>query len=125
VNALIVEDDVEVRRLLRTILATSGYPFEIIEAGSGTDALALVRQHLPDVVLLDLFLPGLDGLQVCRQIKADPATARVPVVLITVETEQGEKERAREAGAEAYLTKPFSPQRLIRMLEQLLGLGPA
>lgn len=119
-KVLVVDDQPEIRRLLSTALCRQ---HEVIEAGDGTSALALVRAHAPDVVLLDVMMPGgVDGMQVLRQIKADPATRAIRVAMLSARGQIADREAAREAGADTYFTKPFSPLAVLNWIRH--GSGP-
>jgi CheY-like chemotaxis protein len=118
---LIVEDHPTMREAMRLVLEGEG--FDISEAGDGRSALAMMRSAPPDLVFLDLNMPGSSGTDVLTQIKADPATAGVHVIIVTAMGEEG-RERAITMGADGYFTKPFSPTALLKKVEQVLG-GPA
>lgn len=118
---LIADDEAALRSLVRTTLESDQY--EILEAGSGDEALAVVRRERPQLVLLDVQMPGVSGFAVCRAIKDDPATRDTIVVMLTSRTQAEDYAAGREAGADEYLTKPFSPLRLLRLVEQMLGLA--
>lgn len=116
---LIVEDQPEIRRLIRMTLEFESY--QVHEAADGTDGWCLAQALQPDLILLDVMMPGaLDGLQVCALVRAAPALAHVPVVMLTARGQQGDRERGHQAGANAYLLKPFSPMQLLETIEQLL-----
>lgn len=100
-------------------LTRAGY--EIVTATRGDDALRLAQENRPQLVLLDIDMPGLDGLEVARQIRADEALAGIFIVLLTGLTSESEIATGKAAGADAYLTKPFSPQDLQTQVEQLIG----
>jgi cyclic di-GMP phosphodiesterase len=117
VRILLVDDDPALRTLLRTTLA--GTDVEVEEADGSEAALAIVRRRVPDVVLLDVAMPGMDGLELCPRLKSAAATAELPVVLLTG-SDVGERQ-AGEAGADAYLRKPFSPLELLSLVERLAG----
>lgn len=119
---LIVEDHPTMREAMRLVLEGEG--FDISEAGDGRAALDKVRADLPDLVFLDLNMPGSNGGDVLTQIKADPATADVHVIIVTATGEEG-RERALAMGADGYFTKPFSPIALLRTVERVLGAPPA
>ncbi len=117
-NLLIVDDQADIRKLIRMTLEFEGYT--LIEAQDGAEALRLASSSKPELVLLDVMMPGeLDGFQVCEQIKRDPAMAGTRVVMLTARGQQSDLERGRKAGADAYLTKPFSPLELIDTIERL------
>jgi DNA-binding response OmpR family regulator len=100
-------------------LARAGY--ELVTATRGDEALRLVQEHRPRLVLLDVEMPGLDGVEVARRIRADETLAGTSIVLLTSLSEESEIAKGMAAGADAYLTKPFSPQDLQTQVEQLIG----
>lgn len=117
---LIVDDQAEVRELVSVTLELG--PYEILTAENGTLALALARKVLPDLMLLDVQMPGsVDGLEVCRQLKSDPATSGIYVIMLTAKGQEWDRAAGSEAGCDEYFTKPFSPLQLIGKVEQLLG----
>ena|SRR5579871_943199 len=115
---LIVDDEDGVRSLVKMTL---GQGYEIDEAGTGEEAVQLAREHTPELVLLDVMLPDRSGLEVCRELKADPATASSSIVMLTARAQQSDLGEATDAGADGYFTKPFSPVALIRKVEEILG----
>jgi two-component system response regulator ResD len=114
---LIVEDHPTMREAMRLVLEGEG--FRIDEAADGPGALAKVRADPPDLVFLDMNIPGSNGADVLTAIKGDPATAGVRVIIVTADGEEG-RERALSSGADAYFTKPFSPIALLTKVEQVL-----
>jgi two-component system cell cycle response regulator DivK len=104
---LLVEDNPMNRRVAQFILKSQGYI--VLEARDGQEALELLKNHLPDLILMDLHLPGLDGFTVTRIIKQDAATKNIPVVALTAYAMKGDAERAFEAGCNGYITKPIDP----------------
>ena len=110
------------REAMRLVLEGEG--FEISEAAEGRAALEMVRSDPPDLVFLDLNMPGSNGSDVLTQIKSDPATAGVHVIVVTATGEEG-RERALAMGADGYFTKPFSPIALLRTVERVLGAPPS
>ena len=114
---LIADDEPAVRALVHATL--EGDDYQIIEAGDGVEALELVREQSPSLVLLDVMMPRLDGLDVCRAIKADPTTSDTMVVMLTAQAQQRDRERGMAAGADVYFTKPFSPLALLDLVEQV------
>ena len=121
-RVLIVEDQADIRKLIRMTLEFEDY--EIHEANDGAAGLRMARSIKPDLMLLDVMMPGeLDGLQVCHQIRKDPATAHIRVVLLTARGQARDREVGREAGADEYLIKPFSPLQLIDTIERLLAVN--
>lgn len=93
--------------------------FEVITAHDGQDALEAVRTRPPDVVVCDVSMPGVDGLEVCRQLKADQGTCAIPVILLTAHGGPKARAAGESAGCDAYLTKPFSPLQLIDLIREL------
>jgi DNA-binding response OmpR family regulator len=115
-----VEDRPEIRKLVTMALRT--LPYEVIEADSGEAGLKKVVELRPDLVLLDVMMPGyLDGLSVCRAIKGNPELAAIPVVMVSALTQASDLKLAREAGADDYLTKPFSLFGLMVTIDRLIG----
>src|SRR5260370_1352369 len=105
---LVVEDQEDNRRILRDLLTSAGY--EIIQAENGEEALAAAARERPDLILMDIQLPVLDGYEATRRIKADPALRAIPVIVVTSYALSGDENKARAAGCDAYVTKPFSPR---------------
>ncbi len=116
---LIVDDEEGVRSLVRMTLESDKY--EILEARRGDEALKLVREHLPDLVLLDVMLPDTSGVEVCRELKSDPGTSQVTIVMLTAKAQNADLEDAEGAGADGYFTKPFSPVALLRRVDLIFG----
>jgi DNA-binding response OmpR family regulator len=115
-----VEDRPEIRKLVTMAMRT--LPYEVIEANSGEAGLKKVAELRPDLVLLDVMMPGhLDGLSVCRAIKGNPELAAIPVVIVSALTQASDLKLAREAGADDYLTKPFSLFGLMVTINRLIG----
>jgi CheY-like chemotaxis protein len=117
---LIVEDHPTMREAMRLVLEGEG--FQIDEAPDGDQALEAVRSDHPDVVLLDMSIPGTSGPDVLAAVKADPSTAEVRVIVVTATGEEG-RSAAMAGGADHYFTKPFSPIALLQAVEQVLGSG--
>ena len=117
---LVVEDHPTMRDAMRLVLEGEG--FAIDEASDGDSALEMVRADPPDLVFLDLNIPGVSGTDVLRALKSDPATAAVSVIIVTATGEEG-RERVIRLGADEYFTKPFSPTALLRTVEQVLAGG--
>jgi DNA-binding response OmpR family regulator len=116
---LVVDDDNNVRALVRMALEGGGY--QIIEASQGGQALKLARQYRPELVLLDVALPDISGLQVCRVMRSDPDLASILVIMLTAMTQPSDFGEGDDAGADDYVTKPFSPGALARRVEAVLG----
>jgi two-component system cell cycle response regulator DivK len=117
---LVIEDHEDNRRILRDLLASVG--FECLEATTGEAGVALAETAAPapDLILMDIQLPGLDGYQTTRRIKANPALRRIPIIAVTSYALSGDDVKAREAGCDAYVTKPFSPRALLQRIREYL-----
>ena len=118
---LIVEDQHELRRLYAEQLVMSG--FTVIEAENGADAIAHTAAHAPDVVLMDLSLPVIDGWEATRRLKADSKTAHIPIVALTAHDNAGELQRATRAGCDWFVPKPCPPDALITEIRRVLAAG--
>ena len=116
---LIAEDDGAVRSLIRMTL-DSGQT-QIFEVDDGTAALELARSELPELIFLDWSMPGSSGIEVCRALREDPETARIKVVMLTARSESSDREAGLAAGADDYITKPFSPLQLLDKVTEVLG----
>lgn len=116
---LIAEDDADIRALVAFRLERAGY--EVVAAEDGEEALALIAERKPDLALLDVMMPKLDGLEVTRRLRADEATKRIPVILLTARVQESDIARGLEAGADDYIKKPFSPQELRARVEAVLA----
>jgi two-component system cell cycle response regulator DivK len=115
---LVVEDQEDNRQILRDLLANAGY--EMIEAGDGEQALVQCAKHIPDLILMDIQLPLLDGYEATRRIKADAALKHIPIIVVTSYALSGDEEKARAAGCEAYVAKPYSPRALLAKIREYL-----
>jgi DNA-binding response OmpR family regulator len=116
---LVVEDDPDLVELLSFNLRGCG--FAVSTAGDGLDALQKARALIPDLILLDLMLPELDGFGVCEILRREPETAKIPIIMVTAMSSQFARLAGLEAGANDYITKPFSPKQLIARVQALLG----
>ena len=114
---LYVEDNEFNRKIVRQLLSRTSY--RLLEATDGEAGVDAAREERPDLVIMDIQLPKMSGLDATRQIRADPATAEIPVIVITSFALAGDEAKAREAGAAAYLAKPYSPRELLQMIRQL------
>jgi len=117
-TVLVVDDEKDIRELVGFHLAQDGYA--VREAESGEDALASVAAERPAVVILDVMLPGADGLEVCRRLRADPATAAIPVIMLTARATEIDRVLGLEIGADDYIVKPFSPRELVARVHAVL-----
>ena len=115
---LVVEDEADIRELLRYNLAQEGFAVE--EAGDGADALDRVSRRPPDLVVLDLMLPRLSGLELCRLLRANPDTARLPIIVVTAKGAEVDRVLGLEMGADDYVVKPFSPREVVARVKALL-----
>ena len=115
---LVVEDEEDIRELLKYNLEKEGY--QVFGAGTGEEGLRAVRDRRPDLILLDLMLPGLDGLEVCRRIRREPQTQHLPIIMLTAKGEEADIVTGLELGADDYITKPFSPRVLLARLRAAL-----
>ena len=117
-SILVVEDDVALCELLSWNLSAEGY--EVRTTGDGEEALLMVREQLPDAIILDWMIEQVPGIEVCRQLRKDKATARVPILMLTARGEEEDRIRGFKTGADDYVTKPFSPRELMARIESLL-----
>jgi two-component system, OmpR family, alkaline phosphatase synthesis response regulator PhoP len=120
-KVLVVEDERDVAELIRFNLTRESY--EVVVAATGADALKYVRESRPDIVLLDIMVPQLNGWEVCRRLKQDAATGAIPVIMVTGRVEEGDKVLGFEMGADDYVTKPFSPRELLARIRAVVRRG--
>lgn len=119
---LVLEDERHDWEIYGKVLLYNG--FDVLYAGEGNEGLDMAREQVPDLVLIDLGLPGLDGLAVCRALRSDPRTAGIPVVILTARSRSEYEHRARLAGCSLYLEKPINPVALLHEVEHLIGRPP-
>ena len=115
---LVIEDQEDNRQILRDLLSSVGY--ELIEAENGEDGVAAAAADRPDLILMDIQLPLLDGYEATRRIKAQPALSAIPIIAVTSYALSGDEDKARAAGCEGYVTKPFSPRELLAKIREYL-----
>ena len=115
---LVVDAHEDNRRILRDLLRTAGY--EIVEATTGEDGVAAAKARVPDLILMDIQLPGIDGYEATRRIKADEALRRIPLIVVTSYALSGDDAKALAAGADAYVAKPFSPRAMLAKVREYL-----
>ena len=115
---LVVEDQEDNRQIIRDLLSATDY--EIIEAESGEDALTAAAKQRPDLILMDIQLPGMDGYETTRRIKADSALPSITIIAVTSYALSGEEHKARAAGCDEYVPKPYSPRQLLAKIRQYL-----
>jgi len=119
---LVVEDEADLREVLSYNLTRDGY--RVVTAETGTDGLKKARKDAPDLVLLDLMLPDVDGVEVCRRLKKDPLTATLPIIMVTAKGEEADVVLGLGVGADDYVPKPFSPRTLLARVKAVLRRGP-
>ena len=117
---LVVDDEASLRTLVRANLEIDG--FEVAEAVDGIEAMDALRVSRPDLVLLDIMMPGKDGIEVLEEIAADSRLRSIPVILLTAKGEQEDLERGAELGARGHITKPFDPEQMVRTVKAALGM---
>jgi two-component system, cell cycle response regulator DivK len=115
---LVIEDHEENRRILHDLLTSGGY--EIIEAVTGLDGVSMAEKERPDLILMDIQLPGIDGYEATRRIKANPTLHQIPIIAVTSYALSGDDAKALEAGCDAYVPKPFSPRELLVKIREYL-----
>jgi two-component system cell cycle response regulator DivK len=115
---LVVEDHEDNRQILRDLLASAGY--DMIEAGNGEEGVAAAAAERPDLILMDIQLPILDGYEATRRIKAEPHLKAIPIIVVTSYALSGDEEKARAAGCDAYVAKPYSPRQLLARIRDFL-----
>ncbi len=118
-KVLVVDDDPDILKLLRTVLTVNG--FLSLEAADGMTALKILRREKPECVLLDIMLPDIDGYEVYRRIKLNPETKDIPVLFLTAKARSEDIDFGLALGADGYITKPFSPSKLVAQVEKVLG----
>jgi len=116
---LIADDDADIRDLVAFKLEQAGH--EVLAVEDGQRALEQAREHLPAMAVLDVSMPGLSGIDVCRMLRADPATARMLIIMLTARVQENDVEGGFSAGADDYVTKPFSPRELVSRIQALLS----
>ena len=116
-KVLVVDDEENVRRLLRSML---GNKYIVLEAKDGKAAIDIARSQKPDIILMDIMMPNMDGYTACHTIKRDPATKMIPVIMVTAVGQELNKKLAQEMGADGYITKPFSAQVLADTVNRFL-----
>jgi two-component system, cell cycle response regulator DivK len=116
---LVVEDQEDNRQIIRDLLSATDY--ELSEAENGEEALAAVAKQRPDLILMDIQMPVMDGYEATRRIKADPALRAIPIIAITSYALSGDEQKARKAGCDDYVPKPYSPRQLLTKIQQYLS----
>lgn len=118
---LVVDDETYIVNILDFTLGSEG--FEVLSAHNGEEALKMILDEAPDLIVLDVMMPRIDGIEVCRAIKAKEETSHTPVILLTAKDRDADKERGLDAGADRYMTKPFSPSKLVEEIRALLPVS--
>ena len=116
---LVVEDQQDNRQILRDLLTSAN--FEVIEAADGETGLAAAAAQRPDLILIDIQLPGIDGYEATRRLKADAALHAIPIIIVTSYALAGDDDKARAAGCDAYISKPYSPRQLLAKVREYLS----
>ncbi len=120
-KVLVVDDEFNIRNILDFSLDAEG--FQVIAAGNGEEAFAQAVEEKPDLIILDVMMPRGDGFETCKRLKLDPRTKSVPVILLTARASKSDREQGQAAGADGYITKPFSPAKVIEKVQALLGVN--
>ncbi len=118
---LVVDDEPALLRLMEFVLAKQGYT--MLTATNGEEALLQARQQRPDLIVLDIMMPKLDGYQVAEALRADAELGRIPIIMLSAKAQEEDIERGVEAGVDKYVTKPFSPEHLVELASTYLGRG--
>lgn len=119
---VVIEDEDDILEVIQYNLSRESY--HVLTATDGEEGLALVRREAPSLVLLDLMLPGLDGIEVCRKLKSDPLTRSIPIIMVTAKGEESDVVLGLGVGADDYITKPFSPREMVARVSAVLRRGP-
>ncbi len=117
-KVLVVDDEEYIQHILNFSFGAEGY--EVITAGNGEEAIAKAKAEKPDVIVLDIMLPKMDGYEACKRLKSDPQTKGIPIILLTAKGREADRKLGSQAGADDYVVKPFSPGRLIERVEGML-----
>lgn len=117
-RVLVVDDDPHVLQLLRVNFELEGY--DVVSANNGEEALKVIASKKPDILVCDIMMPGMDGLEVVRRVRSKGSTKDLPIVMVSAKAQQGDVAAGDDAGADAYVTKPFDPQDLLDVVERLL-----
>jgi CheY-like chemotaxis protein len=116
---MLADDDPTIRLLVKATLRSDEY--ELVEAADGEETLALAHEQNPDLILLDIAMPKVDGFEICQRLKTDPATRRIQIIMLTARTQEADLERGKTVGADGYFTKPFSPLALLEKISEILA----
>ena len=116
---LVVEDELKIRNVISMYLKKEG--FSVIETGNGLEALSLTEKEKPDLIILDIMLPGMSGYEICRKIKSNEDTKNIIIVILSAKGQEWEKSEGYQVGADLYVTKPFSPKQLIDNVKAIIN----
>jgi two-component system, cell cycle response regulator DivK len=116
---LVVEDTEDNRQILRDLLGMAGY--DMVEAHDGAEGVAKAAEHRPDLILMDIQMPVMDGYEATRRIKANPELKAIPIVAVTSYALSGDEQKTRDAGCDAYIAKPYSPRQMLAKVREILG----
>ena len=119
-KVLVVDDEFNIRNILDFSLDAEG--FQVVSAADGEEAYDIAVAEVPDLIILDVMMPKGDGIETCRRLKKDARTKHIPVILLTARSAKGDRERVLAAGADDYIIKPFSPQRVVDRVFAILGV---
>jgi two-component system cell cycle response regulator DivK len=117
----VIEDTDDNRQIIRDLLGSAG--FEVLEATSGEGGLNKAAEDRPDLILMDIQLPGIDGLEATRRLKSHPTLSDIPIIAVTSYSMSGDEEKCRAAGCDGYIAKPFSPRKLLQLVQDLASPG--
>jgi len=117
-NVMVVEDNEKNRKLMRVVLKSKGY--NVIEAATGEEAINTLKKHKPDIILMDIQLPGIDGITLVKQIKADANTNDIPIIAVTAYAMKGDEQKILSSGCNGYISKPIDTRELPNIIEQYL-----
>ncbi len=118
-SIVIADDDPDIRDLVAFKLEQAGY--DVTAVDNGVSALEAIQRRPPDIAVLDVMMPGMSGIDVCRELRGEPATATLPIILLTARAQEGDIETGFGAGADAYVVKPFSPRELVSRVQAVLA----
>ena len=118
-SVLVVDDEPQARSMMRLILVRAG--FDVLEAKDGYEALHEVQRQIPDLMILDIMMPGIDGFTVCERLRAEERTTNLPIIVLSAKTDADSMQRGMEVGATMYLTKPVSPDDLTRHVQDVIN----
>jgi two-component system, OmpR family, alkaline phosphatase synthesis response regulator PhoP len=122
-RVLVVDDEEDLGRILKFALMAAGH--EVLLAMDGAEGLRMAREEAPDLILLDLMLPKIDGYKVCRMLKFDERYRHIPVVILSARTQEVDKQMAKETGADLFITKPYNLNEILSTIQQLLQVSPS